>query len=256
MKIILPQTIASELGEAISQAYRVSRLKPFYIARLEQEAKKLLKTDKPFMAYVMLGALAVFKDHLTEEQRMAEMQANFNAARRLPHDAYDVESLYFNSLIRLNKREFAYSLAESLFELSGDDPSCLRASFNRSSFTGQLDLMEKVVERLDKLGKDTMEETGRINVLRASGVSEEHLKRLLVVAGDAMNKFGLAHWAETVDTDGDTAYLTLLTVSDADPDAVADCDIDISRAKVRYSLENGIDLSKLVISCELAGADL
>lgn len=251
-----PQTIAHELEKAISHAYRVSYLKPFNIARIEQQARKLFRTDEAFMAYTILGAVSVFKEDLTDGQKIAEMQANFDAARRLPHPAYDVEVFYFNSLIRLHMRESAYELAEYLFELSADNPDWLRASFNRGSFTGQLGLMEKVIARLDKLGKDTMNEKERISILRASGVAEEHLKRLLAQVGYAMKNAGLAYLADTVDTDGNTAYLTLLAVSDADPEAVADCDIAISRAKVRYALEHGIDLSRLVIGCELARADL
>ncbi|WP_225747606.1 hypothetical protein [Eikenella sp. Marseille-P7795] len=251
-----PQTTAYELEKAISHAYRVSHLKPFNIARIEQEARKLFRTNEAFRAYTILGAVSVFKEDLTYEQKIAEMQVNFDAARRLPHSIYDVEMCYFNSLIRLHMRESAYELAEYLFELSADNPDWLRACFNRGSFTGQLGLMEKVIARLDKLGKDTMNEKERIGILRASGVAEEHLIRLLAQAGHAMKESGVAYLADAVDTDGDAAYLTLLAVSDADPEAVADCDIAISRAKVRYALEHGLDLSRLVIGCELAGADL
>ena len=256
MKIIQPQTIASDLGEQLDAAYYISHLKPFKLARLTVEARKLFNTPEAYIGYVTLGALAVFDDNLTDDEKLSAAEKKFDIARQYPHDAYLVDAFLFNSLARLHRREQAYAVAERLFSLAGDMPERLYACFNRSLFTGQLNLMGRITDRLEKLGKDVKKERAIFMALSASGVDEKHLRGLLVEAGRVMKQFNLFHSADRIDTDDDIAYLTLLAIPDSDPEAVADCDIAISRAKVRYALEHGLDLSKLVIGCELAGANL
>ena len=256
MNIIQPQTIASDLSKELDAAYYASHLKPFKLARLTDEAKKLFNTSEAYIGYVTLGALAVFYDNLTDDQKLSAAEKKFDIARQCPHDAYVVDAFLFNSLARLHRREQAYALAERLFSLAGDMPERLYACFNRSCFTGQLNLMSRITDRLERLGKNVKEEREIIMALSASGVAEEHLRGLLVEAGRVMKQFNLFHSADRIDTDDNIAYLTLLAIPDSDPEAVADCDIAISRAKVCYALEHGLDLSKLVIGCELAGANL
>lgn len=256
MKIIQPQTIASDLGKQLDAAYYIPHLKPFKLARLTVEAKKLFNTPEAYIGYVTLGALAVFDDNLTDDEKLSAAEKKFDIARQYPHDAYLVDVFLFNSLARLHRREQAYAVAERLFSLAGDMPERLYACFNRSLFTGQLNLMGRITDRLEKLGKDVKKERAIFMALSASGVDEKHLRGLLVEAGRVMKQFSLFHSADRIDTDDDIAYLTLLAIPDSDPEAVADCDIAISRAKVRYALEHGLDLSKLVIGCELAGANL
>lgn len=256
MKIIQPQTIASDLGEQLNAAYYISHLKPFKLARLTVEARKLFNTPEAYFGYATLGALAVFDDKLTDDEKLSAAEKKFDIARQCPHDAYVVDMFLFNSLVRLHRREQAYALAERLFSLAGDMPERLYACFNRSLFTGQLNLMGRITDRLEKLGKDVKKERETFMALSESGVDEKHLRGLLVEAGRVMKQFNLFHSADRIDTDDNIAYLTLLAIPDSDPEAVADCDIAISRAKVRYALEHGLDLSKLVIGCELAGASL
>ena len=256
MKIIQPQTIASDLGEQLNAAYYIPHLKPFKLARLTVEARKLFNTPEAYFGYVTLGALAVFDDNLTDDEKLSAAEKKFDIARPYPHDAYVVDAFLFNSLVRLHRREQAYALAERLFILAGDMPERLYACFNRSCFTGQLNLMGRITDRLEKLGKDVKKERETFMALSALGVDEKHLRGLLVEAGRVMKQFNLFYSADIIDTDDDIAYLTLLAIPDSDPEAVADCDIAISRAKVRYALEHGLDLSKLVIGCELAGANL
>ena len=254
---IQPQTIASDLGKQLDAAYYILHLKPFKLARLTVEARKLFNTPEAYFGYVTLGALAVFDDNLlTDDEKLSAAEKKFDIARQYPHDAYVVDAFLFNSLVRLHRREQAYALAERLFSLAGDMPERLYACFNRSLFTGQLNLMGRITDRLEKLGKDVKKEREKFMALSALGVAEEHLKGLLVEAGHVMKQFNLFHSANIIDTDDNIAYLTLLAIPDSDPEAVADCDIAISRAKVRYALEHGLDLSKLVIGCELAGASL
>ena len=254
---IQPQTIASYLSEQLDAAYYASHLKPLKLERLTVEARKLFHTSEAYFGYVTLGALAVFDDdNLTDDEKLSAAEKKFDIARQCPHDAYVVDVFLFNSLARLHRREQAYALAERLFSLAGDMPERLYACFNCSLFTGQLNLMGRITDRLEKLGKDVKKERAIFMALSASGVDEKHLRGLLVEAGRVMKQFNLFHSADRIDTDDDIAYLTLLAIPDSDPEAVADCDIAISRAKVRYALEHGLDLSKLVIGCELAGANL
>ena len=48
MKIIQPQTIASELGEQLNAAYYIPHLKPLKIARLTFEERKLFNTHEAY----------------------------------------------------------------------------------------------------------------------------------------------------------------------------------------------------------------
>ena len=256
MKIIQPQTTASYLSEQLDAAYYALHLNPLKLKRLTVEAEKLFNTPEAYIGYATLGVLAVFDDKLTDDEKLSAAEKKFAIARQYPHDAYAVDVFLFNSLSRLHRREQAYELAERLFRLAGDMPERLYACFNCSLFTGQLNLMGRITDRLEKLGKDVKKERAIFMALSASGVDEKHLRGLLVEAGRVMKQFNLFHSADRIDTDDDIAYLTLLAIPDSDPEAVADCDIAISRAKVRYALEHGLDLSKLVIGCELAGANL
>ena len=257
MKIIQPQTIAPYLGKQLDAAYYASHLNPFKLKRLTVEAEKLFNTPEAYIGYVTLGALAVFNDNLlTDDEKLSAAEKKFAIARQCQHDAYVVDMFLFNSLARLHRREQTYALAERLFSLAGDMPERLYACINRSLFTGQLNLMGRITDRLEKLGKDVKKERETFMALSALGVAEEHLKGLLVEAGRVMKQFNLFYSANIIDTDDNIAYLTLLAVPDSDPEAVADCDIAISRAKVRYALEHDLNLSKLVIGCELEGENL
>ncbi len=243
-----PQTIASDLANKIYALNLEARVSKFVILRRQDEARKLLQTDTPYLGYLFLSALTVFDDSLSEAERLKALQDGIEKAKRLPNDINLVESFYLNGLVRLGRRELAYDTVRYLVETTEDNINALFSYLDRARFTGQLSLIEQILDKLERLGCDVEVEKMQMQVL-SEVINEQHLKSLLADADVIIKKHSLINVGSGRHTLGNDFYFDLLMLAGSDEDAVATCDVELSRLKITYAQKHGIDLNRFVFGC-------
>lgn len=247
-----PQTIASDIFAKLDKFQDEVSVPPLVIARQKQEAEKLFKTSDPYLAYVLLGSLAVFDEKLSEDERFISLKSNIEKAKKLPHDKRTVLTNYCDGLSRLGKYELTYGLLEDLVEIAKDDIRLLSLCYDCSSSRGLIALATETLCKLERLGCDVSSKQIELECLN-NIIKETHLRPLLNLAVSCMRGYGLIKIAALYEYDelDKSIYLDLFVPHKSDASRVAECDVELSRLKVRYARENNINLNKFIIGCRL-----
>ncbi|OFM01764.1 MULTISPECIES: hypothetical protein [unclassified Neisseria] len=250
-----PQTIFSDLIGQIRDMRSKTCIRPFDLTRAKRDAEKLLKTHAPHQGYLCLAELAVFED-APLQTRLKSVEEYLNKASRLPHDTRNYYITYCNCLVRLGERKSAYSVLDKYVDILEDDIEALRGCFEYTRFTGQISLSEKVINKLNKLGKDMTKEAEEIKRIKTV-INESYLKELLVYAGEVLRSYSLINDGLNLDCSyaEDEIFYELTVLADSDEDKVASCDIELSRLKIKFAREKGINLSRFVLGCAVRGID-
>lgn len=250
-----PQTIFSDLIGQIRDMHRKTCIRPFDLARAKRDAEKLLKTHAPHQGYLCLAELAVFED-APLQTRLKSVEEYLNKVRLLPHDIYHYYITYCNCLVRLGERRSAYSVLDEYVDILEDDIEALKGCLEYTRFTGQISLSEKVINKLNKLGKDMTKEVEEIKRIKTV-INESYLKELLVSAGEVLRSYSLINDGLNLDCSyvEDEIFYELTVLADSDEDKVASCDIELSRLKIKFAREKGINLSRFVLGCAVGGID-
>lgn len=232
--------------------YRQTQIKPFDLARFRREAEKLKQTEQPYLGFLFLGALAVLDERWDGGGKLAELENCIEKARMLPHDTDILYSGYCNALVRLGAREAAASVVAEYAVILTDSISGLKSCLEYTRFTGQIGLAEDIIARLEGLGKDMDIYAQEMRDLK-SVIDESSIRVLLARAGELMRGFGLVNIGSERNFTEDGFFLNLLLLPDSDKEKAWKCDIALTDLKVRYSLDNGIDLSRFILGCDIAG---
>lgn len=244
-----PQTNISNLMDMIGKMNKTTSILPFNLMRAKSEAKKLLKTDEPYQGYLCLAALSVF-DQKPIEDRLAKIEEYLSKVRLLPHDVHNYFTIYCNCLVRLGERERAYLVVDEYVNILTDNVNALRGCLEYTRFTGQIMLSEKIMDKLNKLGKDMMADIKEMQYIKTL-ISEPYLKELLVQAGKILRDHDLINYGSVRQIIENEFFYELTVLPDSDENQVAICDIELSRLKIRFAREKGLDLSKFVLGCAI-----
>lgn len=230
--------------------YRKTLVRPFDVARWRREAEKLKQTAEPYPGWLGLAVLSVFDGKLSDEGKLAQLEDNIGKARALPHDALTVYHTHFNCLMRLGLRDAARTLTEEYAQTLTDDKEALQRCSDHAFINGQTGLAEEMGARLSKLGVDVSASSDQIRDLKEA-LSEDDLKPLLAQAARTLRDFGLIDMSCHTERTEDGVFFDMGLLADSDIEKAAECDIALTRLKVRYARENSINLNRFVLGCRV-----
>lgn len=247
------QTNASDLLPLLNSILTSSKIKPLSLIRIEEEAKKLLKTEDAYFGYLCLACHAAFddRDNLTNQERFVNVQRYLDQASQCYGcDPKIYFQIYYLIFAKLGMFSQLYPVVEECADsLLDDNIEGLTECLKFTMATGQMSLSEQILAKLNKLEKG--DDRFQYRSVPKQVISESDARALLLEARKLVYTLGLFERGVHHEYDEPDFFHTIILLADSDEKLAAECDIELSRLKIRFAQEHGLDLSRFILGCEI-----